>query len=103
MIPILYKQDEKQFNHLGLGALSEAITCVVTEERNGLFELELTYPISGSLYQEIIPERIIVADASPLLANQRFVIHRITKPKNGIIKIYAEHVTQYRDWETTVF
>ena len=96
MIPVLYKKDEEQFNHLGLGALSEAITCVVTEERNGLFELELTYPISGSLYQEIIPERIIVADASPLLANQRFVIHRITKPKNGIIKIYAEHVSQYK-------
>ena len=96
MIPVLYKKDEKQFNHLGLGALSEAITCVATEERNGLFELELTYPISGSLYQEIVPERIIVADASPLLANQRFVIHRITKPKNGIIKIYAEHVSQYK-------
>lgn len=96
MIPVLYKQDEKQFNHLGLGALSEAITCVATEERNGLFELELTYPINGSLYQEIIPERIIVADASPLLANQRFVIHRITKPKNGIVKVYAEHVSQYR-------
>lgn len=96
MIPVLYKKDEKQFNHLGLGALSEAITCVATEERNGLFELELTYPISGSLYQEIIPERIIVADASPLLANQRFVIHRITKPKNGIVKIYAEHVSQYK-------
>ncbi|NMD39135.1 MAG: hypothetical protein GYA87_10705, partial [Christensenellaceae bacterium] len=73
MIPVLYRQDEKEFNHLGLGALSEAITCVATEERNGLFELELTYPISGSLYQEIVPERIIVADASPLLANQRFV------------------------------
>lgn len=96
MIPVLYKQDEKEFNHLGLGALSEAITCVATEERNGLFELVLTYPISGSLYQEIIPERIIVADASPLLANQRFVIHRITKPKNGIIKVYAEHVSQYK-------
>ena len=41
MIPVLYRQDEKEFNHLGLGALSEAITCVATEERNGLFELEL--------------------------------------------------------------
>lgn len=53
MKPILYKADETNFNHNGIGILSEAIVCEVTEERNGEFELYLEYPASGLHYAEI--------------------------------------------------
>ena len=53
MKPILYKADETNFNHNGIGTLSEAIVCEVTEERNGEFELYLEYPASGLHYAEI--------------------------------------------------
>ena len=47
MIPILYEGTEQAFLNNGLGRLSDAITCKVTEERNGTFELEMTYPMTG--------------------------------------------------------
>lgn len=53
MKPILYKADETDFNHNGLGILAETISCEVTEERNGEFELYMEYPVSGLHYAEI--------------------------------------------------
>jgi phage-related protein len=41
MIPILYDKDETEFKTNGLGRLSDAISCIVTEERNGIYELEM--------------------------------------------------------------
>lgn len=102
MIPILYKSTETEFDTQGLGVLADTISCVVTEERNGLFELELQYPLDSELAKEIDYERIIVADASKQLKNQRFVIHRISKPKNKIITVYAEHISQYKTKNNTL-
>lgn len=42
---ILYKANETNFTHLGLGMLHDAIQIFVTEERNGVFELEMKYPV----------------------------------------------------------
>ena len=47
MNPILFDASELTFDSNGLGVLSDAISCTVTEERNGAFELTLEYPISG--------------------------------------------------------
>ena len=43
MIPILFKADATDFSTFGIGALTETLTCEVTEERNGTFECKLTY------------------------------------------------------------
>ena len=43
MIPILYLSDEVSFQSNGLGRLSDIISCSVTEERNGIFEVEFEY------------------------------------------------------------
>ena len=52
LIPILM-QDETT-----VGFLKEAMSCVVTEERNGVFELTLTYPVTGALFDKLqIPEK----------------------------------------------
>lgn len=44
MTPVIYEPRETDFTHNGLGRLSEAIRCDVTEEANGKYELELEYP-----------------------------------------------------------
>ena len=53
MKPILYEANTVDFNNNGLGALTEAIFSQVTEERNGIFELSVVYPMSGKLYDRI--------------------------------------------------
>lgn len=93
MIPILYKEDVIDFSTFGIGVLADTISCLVTEERNGAYELTLKYPLSGSLYSEIKNERIIKAKPNDLSDPQAFRIYRITIPINGIITVYAEHIS----------
>ena len=86
---VLYKANETDFNTLGLGVLRDAISPLVTEERNGQFELSMSYPVEGALFDEIKNDRIIKADAGHSLKAQRFKIIRITKPAGGVVKVYA--------------
>lgn len=91
--PILYKANETYFSHLGLGVLSDCKSALVMEERNGKFELELEFSITSPLFKELKNDRLIKADASPKLKDQRFRIIRITKPAKGFCKVYAEHIS----------
>jgi phage minor structural protein len=93
LMAILYKANETDFTHFGLGMLQDAIQIFVTEERNGIFELEMQYPVSGDRFADLKLDRLIKADAGHYLKNQRFKIIRITKPLNGIVTVYAEHVS----------
>lgn len=93
MIPILYKESATDFSNFGIGVLADTISCLVTEERNGVYELTLKYPLNGPLYNEIKKERIIKAKPSDLSDPQAFRIYRITIPINGIITIYAQHIS----------
>ena len=93
MIPILYAANENTFTTYGIGALSDAVSCVVTEERNGSYELILQYPITGKLYGEIQAERIIKAQAHPIGNHQLFRIYRMSKPIRGIVTVYAQHIS----------
>lgn len=93
MIPILYEKTENDFTTYGIGALSDVVSCVVSEERNGQYELMMTYPISGKQYDEIQAERIIKAKAKPLGDEQLFRIYRLSKPIRGIVTIYAQHIS----------
>lgn len=90
---LLYENNETQFVNNGLGGLSDAISCIVTEERNGSFELELQYPITGIHYGDIARRRIIMAKPNPTSDPQPFRIYRITKPISGQITVYAEHIS----------
>lgn len=101
MIPILYNSTEKNFANNGLGGLAEATRCEVREARNGEYELEMEYPISGSLFSEIKQRRIIYAIHDDNKERQPFRIYRISKPINGVITVNARHVT-YDLAKTTV-
>lgn len=93
MIPILYKADTTNFSTFGIGALSDTISCEVTEERNGAYECVLKYPVTGAYYSEIKRERLIKAKPNDTSNPQAFRIYRVTTPINGIIKIYAQHLS----------
>lgn len=93
MIPILFQNDSTGFSNNGLGGLSDCISAYVTEERNGVFELEIEYPITGLHYNEICEDMIILAKPSRLQNNQAFRVYAISKPINGIVTINAEHIS----------
>ena len=93
MIPILYESNETNFSHHGLGDLIDCTECTVTEERNGIYECEISYPIKGQHYSEISVDRIIKVKANEISNPQAFRIYRISKPINGIVKIYLQHIS----------
>ena len=93
MNPILFESTAKSFNNNGIGILSDAAFCEVTEERNGIFELVLNYPISGLHYSKIKYRSIILAKPNATAKAQPFRVYKITKPINGIVTAYAQHIS----------
>lgn len=51
MIPILYDALEKDFTTNGIGFLTDAVSCIVTEERNGIYAAMFGY---DNLYKQIM-------------------------------------------------
>ena len=93
MKPILYAKGTNTFTTNGLGQLSDCISCLVTEERNGGFEVEIEYPITGSHYDDIEIGSIICVSHDEQKDIQPFIIYQITKPISGIVTIYAHHIS----------
>lgn len=94
MIPILFSESATTFTTNGIGRLGEAIDCVCTEERNGGYELELKYPVTGKYFNEIKHSRIIVAKPAQSESNQAFRIYKISKPMiDGTITVNAHHIS----------
>lgn len=91
--PILYKADERSFETMGLGALSDVIACTVTEERNGPFELEMSYPVGGDKYDLLAVDRIILAPPNDSDRWQPFRITSILQSMTGTVRILAEHIS----------
>lgn len=96
MIPILYpkgatKTDTTTTN--GLGALVDCIKCEVTEERNGIYELSMQYPITGARFAEITEGALIKAKPNDKSAPQLFRIYKSSAPLKGIVTYSAEHIS----------
>ena len=91
MIPILYEANETAFTSNGLGRLSDAITCTVTEEVNGAYELKMEYPLDGRHVDDIEVNKIIYAVPSVGKHAQPFRIREINKSLGNRIQITARH------------
>lgn len=96
MIPILYENTETAFNSMGIGALADTISARVKQELNGKEELEVTYPESGIRFSELQNDRIILAVPEYGKDAQPYRIYQITKPINGIVSVYARHISDLR-------
>lgn len=101
-LPILYPSAESEFENNGIGILPDAISCFVTEERNGSFELEMEYPVTGLHYAEIHEQDLILVPPNPYMQWQPFRIYRTTRPLRGIVKIYAQHCSYDLTGETVL-
>lgn len=90
---LLYSADETQFDTNGIGSLADAVSCVVTEERNSTYELEMVYPITGQHYADIQYRTLIFVKPNPFDQPQPFRVYRISKPLNGLVTVYAWHIS----------
>ncbi len=81
MIPILM-QDKTT-----VGFLKEAMSCVVTEERNGVFEMSPIYPVTGALFDKLQIDRFVKAKTNETADLQLFRIYEVTKPMNGVVTV----------------
>lgn len=93
MIPILYETTETQFASNGLARLRDVTSCVVTEERNGIYECDFSIPVDGAFFDQIQYGRIIAVEHDDSGDIQPFDIVSSTKPINGVVNFHAVHIS----------
>lgn len=93
MIPILYDINEKGFTSNGIGRLRDCISCLVTEERNGIYELDFEYPVTGANFDLIQLGRIVAVTHDDTGDVQPFDIVSYTKPIDGIVTFHCTHIS----------
>ena len=90
MRPILFDKTASDFTTNGLGRL-DCISCKVTEERNGLFELEAEVAEAGDNAAKVAIDIYIVAQPAPEKPFQPFRVYKIMKNIGGTFTVYAQH------------
>ena len=93
MIPRLFEANATTFTNFGLCPLNDAIECMVTEERNGEYTLQMEYPRDGQFASELKPDRIILADPADNAAAEPFRIVEVSFDMTGNITVQAEHIS----------
>lgn len=76
-----------------IGFLDHAKKCIVTEERNGMYELSMEYPFDGPAYYAIEEQCIISAGPYIDAENDFFRIYNITLDMQGNKVISASHIS----------
>ena len=100
MIPILYEKNETGFNSNGLGRLRDMISAVVTEERNGVYELDFEYPMSAEDFDQIQIGRIIGVTHDDTDDVQPFDIVSYSRPINGVVTFHCTHISYRQSYMT---
>lgn len=93
MIPILFDKTATVFTSNGVGRLVDCISCKVTEERNGIYELEMQYPVTGKWFSNLFDMGIIGVIHDDAHDIQPFDIYKITAPLNGVVTVFAHHIS----------
>lgn len=93
MIPILFAKNETVFSHNGLGRLVDCISCEVTEERNGIYELTMEYPITGRGFAALMQGGIIGVIHDDNHDIQPFDIYETSAVIDGVVTVYAHHIS----------
>lgn len=78
-----------------IGVLSDATSCIVHEEKNGVYELSMSYAVTGVNAGEIQADRIIGVYC-PLrnsIGENYFRIYRVERDLSGQIRVTARHVS----------
>ena len=93
MIPILYDSNEANFNSNGLGRLRDTIEAKVVEERNGVYELDFSYPIDGANFDLIQIGRIVGVTHEESDDIQPFDIISYSRPIEGVVTFHCTHIS----------
>lgn len=97
MNPRLFAPGTTDFTSRGIGTLTDCQSAVVTQERNGIFELELTVPIKSKYYSSIVRRSLILAKPDPYTRPQPFFVYSSTKPINGLVTFRCRHISYDTD------
>ena len=89
--PILYSANETDFKTLGLGTLSDCISCFSREVLRGVYILDLEYPIDGIHFEDIKLRSIIKVKTHD--GWQLFRVAKIHKSFKKTASIYCEHIS----------
>lgn len=93
MIPCLYQSMETKFGDNGIGKLADCQSCLVTEKRNGSFELKMDYPADGIHAQYLEEGNIILAKPADQTESQPFRIYKITTKLTDCLEVLARHIS----------
>lgn len=93
MIPVLYESTETAFITNGLCRLQDCVSCVVTEERNGIYECDFEYPISGRNFEKIQLGRIIAVTHDDTGDIQPFDIVSCQRTIEGTVEFHCQHIS----------
>lgn len=90
---ILFEENETKFANLGLGIMSNVLSCKVKEKLNDEFTLLMEYPIIGINFNKLTENRILYCKPNPYDTAQAFRIHSISKAINGVVTVEAMHIS----------
>lgn len=93
MIPILYEKTETAFVSNGLGRLRDCTECLVTEERNGVYEAQFSYPVDGANFDLIQVGRIIGVTHDESGDIEPFDIVSYERPIDGVVTFHCVHIS----------
>lgn len=93
MIPILFDATATTFTTNGIGAITDCLSCEVTEERNGIYELDMIVPVTTPFFSDIVEGNIVVCKPFLSGTRQAFEIDRITKPIDQKVSVHATHIS----------
>ncbi len=100
MIPILYEMNETAFASNGLGRLRDVIEAKVVEERNGVYELDFSIPVTSEDFNDIQIGRIIGVTHDETDDIQPFDIVSFTRPIDGIVEFHCTHISYRQSYMT---
>lgn len=87
----LYESNNDTYPFAGkcIGEITDAISCAITEEINGIFDLEMECPPND----EIQLYRILTVNLPYMTNRQGFRIYAIDRDVNGVMTVYAHHLS----------
>lgn len=90
----IFENTAHVFSGYGLGPLPDALSCTVIEERNGAYDLDMTYPLNGVNADLIEIGRIIFCKSRPSdTVGEPFRIYNTETDIAGVIRVSAHHIS----------
>ena len=98
--PVLFESSESDFTTQGIGVLTDCSNVEVTNEFNELPELKLDYLATGDISNELVKDRIIMADVGEGYLKQLFRIDSVKKSIDNKIEVTASHILNDLSYNT---